>query len=189
MELDIVFCADIAEWKKWLRDHHATSEGIWLKFKRGSGEHGLNYEETVREAVCWGWIDSLIKNIDAEWYMRKFTPRKETSKWSQSNKSRVERMIQAGRMQPKGMQLVKAAKKNGMWDKDNRPVIPIDVPEELRQSFAEHPEAGEFFYSLSRSDQKPFIAWIGMAKKPETRKRHVEESIRVLLRKEKLGLR
>ncbi len=187
--MDIVFCADIAEWKKWLSDHHATSEGIWLKFKHGSGAPDLDYEQAVCEALCWGWIDSLIKNIDAEWYMRKFTPRKETSKWSQSNKRRVERMIHVGRMLPEGMQLVEAAQENGMWDKDNRPVIPTNVPEELSQAFNEHPEAGEFFYSLSRSDQKPFIAWIGMAKKPETRKQHVEESIRVLLRKEKLGLR
>ncbi len=189
MELDIVFCVDIIEWKSWLQDHHATSEGIWMKFKRGAGAQDLNYEEAVCEALCWGWIDSLIKNIDAGWYVRKFTPRKAASKWSPSNKRRVEEMIQAGRMQPEGMRLIEAAKKNGMWDKDDRPVIPTETPEELQQAFREHPEAGGFFFSLSRSDQKPFIAWIVMAKKPETRKRHLEESIKVLLRKEKLGLR
>ena len=189
LSLDIVFCADIVEWNSWLQDHHATSEGIWLKFKRGSGAHGLDYEEAVREALCWGWIDSLIKNIDAEWYMRKFTPRKETSKWSQSNKRRVECLIQEGRMKPEGMWLVETAKKTGRWGRDDRPIIPMEVPVALQQAFRVNPEAGEFFYALSRSDQKPFIAWIVMAKRPETRKRHVEESIRVLLRKEKLGLK
>ncbi len=83
------------DWRRWLVENHdKEKDGIWLVYhKRKKGEVSLHYEESVEEALCFGWIDSIIKRIDDEKYCRKFTPRKDDSKWSKLNMKRVEKMI------------------------------------------------------------------------------------------------
>jgi len=95
------------EWRSWLEEHHARTKEVWLVYYRAStGQSSLNYNDSVEEALCFGWIDSIIKKIDHEKYARKFTPRRAGSKWSASNKHRVLRMIEAGLMTPAGMDKV-----------------------------------------------------------------------------------
>ena len=92
------------EWRAWLAQHHANHKEIWLVYyKKTSGKVGITYEESVEEALCFGWIDGAIKGIDAETYAGRFTPRRPKSPWSESNRSRVARLMQEGRMTEAGL--------------------------------------------------------------------------------------
>jgi uncharacterized protein YdeI (YjbR/CyaY-like superfamily) len=180
-----------SQWRSWLAENHDKEKsGIWLVyFKRAAGKTSLEYEESVKEALCFGWIDSLIKRIDDETYCRKFTPRKNDSRWSESNMKRVEKIIKEGRMTEFGLAKIEAAKKSGMWGKDPRPVINLDIPSELSEALARNKKAKDFFEKLTPACQKHFIAWIVTAKREETKVKRLKESIILLAKGEKLGLK
>src|SRR5947208_16737603 len=91
-------------WRAWLETHHATAPEVWLIiYKKQTGQASIGYEEAVEEALCFGWIDSQARTLDAERYAQKFSPRKNGSNWSESNRRRVRRLIAAGRMTPAGL--------------------------------------------------------------------------------------
>jgi uncharacterized protein YdeI (YjbR/CyaY-like superfamily) len=93
-----------AEWREWLALHHAEKKEIWLVYyKKTSGKTGITYEESVEQALCFGWIDGAIKGIDAETYAGRFTPRRAKSPWSESNRVRVARLLRDGRMTEAGL--------------------------------------------------------------------------------------
>jgi uncharacterized protein YdeI (YjbR/CyaY-like superfamily) len=95
------------EWRQWLAEHHGLKAEIWLVFyKKGSGKPSLPYEEAVEEAVCYGWIDSLVKSIDEERYARRFSPRRPGGEWSAYNMRRALKMLRAGKMAPAGEALL-----------------------------------------------------------------------------------
>src|SRR5688572_1281048 len=121
------------QWRRWLAENHdRVKDGVWLVFyKKETGRPSLEYEDSIEEALCFGWVDSIIKNIDAATYCRKFTPRKEASNWSNTNKSRVAKIIREGKMTEFGLAKVHAAKKSGRWDRQPPPVINLDLPREL----------------------------------------------------------
>src|SRR2546430_9877495 len=94
------------EWREWLAQHHREYKEIWLiYFKKTSGKAGISYEESVEEALCFGWIDGAFKGIDQETYAGRFTPRRAKSPWSASNRTRVARLLQEGRMTEAGLGL------------------------------------------------------------------------------------
>src|SRR6056297_2963044 len=104
------------EFRNWLEEHHDTAEELRVGYyKVDAGRSGIGYGESVEEALCFGWIDGLVKGIDDETYTRRFTPRSPDSKWSKANKERVEAMVEAGKITPAGMELVEAAKESGAW--------------------------------------------------------------------------
>ncbi len=85
------------KWRAWLRKHHASSEGVWLVYhKQHTGVKSVDYDDSVREALCFGWVDSLIKSLDGDTYARNFTPRRPGSKWSDSNRVRWKELAEAG---------------------------------------------------------------------------------------------
>jgi uncharacterized protein YdeI (YjbR/CyaY-like superfamily) len=105
-----------AEWRDWLAEHHATSDGVWLvSWKAATGRPRVPYEEAVEEALCVGWIDSLANTLDHERHLQLMTPRRPGSGWSRRNKERVERLTAAGLMRPAGLAAVAAAKADGSW--------------------------------------------------------------------------
>jgi len=178
------------QWRDWLSENHATEVGIWLVFyKKDTSKPTIAYEAAVEEALCFGWIDSIIKKIDAARYARKFTPRSEKSNWSPLNKKRANKMIKQGRMTEVGLAKIKAAKKSGLWDKDPRPEISVDVPPEFAKALARNKKAKESFDKLAPSYRKHYIGWITVAKRPETKKRRIAESIALLEKGQKLGLK
>ncbi|HDS06500.1 MAG TPA: hypothetical protein ENO05_02635 [Bacteroides sp.] len=183
--------ASLEAWRVWLRENRDTSEGVWLVFrKKGTGPIPFTYDEALDEALCQGWVDSLIKAIDDREYMRKFTPRKETSNWSEVNKKKAGKLIAQGRMTPRGMALVEAAKKNGMWDrKAERPAISEEIPAALLEAIRESPAAREHYDEIPRSQQRQFHIWINSARREETVQKRVQETIRLLERGEGPGLR
>ncbi|MGP8234412.1 MAG: YdeI/OmpD-associated family protein [Limisphaerales bacterium] len=172
------------------KNHDKEESGVWLVFcKRQTGKRSVEYEEAVEEALCFGWIDSLVKRIDDEQYCRKFTPRKSGSGWSNSNKERAEKIIKEGRMTEFGLAKIKAAKKLGTWEKNPRPEIKMEMPPELSDALARNRRAGEFFEKLAPTYQKHFMAWIASAKRAETKAARLQESMILLARGEKLGLK
>ena len=106
------------DWRAWLEQNHATEKEVWLLYyKKHTGKPTIPYDDAVEEALCFGWIDSLVKRIDDEKYTQKFTPRKNRSVWSESNKKRAKRTIKLGRMTGAGLHKIRAAKKSGEWYK------------------------------------------------------------------------
>ena len=175
-------------WRSWLSENHEKESEIWLIFyKKETGKPSIPYEEAVEEALCFGWIDSIIKKIDEQRYARKFTPRKDNSYWSPSNKRRVKKLLSENRMTPVGLKKIEYAKKSGLWDqKQPRPDFSTGIPEDLKQALDKNSSALQHFNTLVPSQQKPFIIWITTAKRPETRKKRIEESISILEKGEKL---
>ena len=184
-----LYCKTLQEWRFWLKENHGRAPEIWLIFyRKETGRLSVSYSDALDEALCYGWVDSLIKKIDEEKYARKFTPRKPESKWSDINKEKAQKLIAAKRMTRWGMSKIDAARENGMWNKPARTEISFEIPEELRAALRSEPEAKAFFNILAPSNKKRYIAWIVTAKRPETRANRIEKSIKLLKEKQNLGL-
>ncbi len=178
------------EWREWLANNNDKETEIWLIFfKKDTGKPSMEYESSVEEALCFGWIDSIIKKIDESKYARKFTPRKDNSNWSEANKKRVERLINNQRMTDIGLVKIETAKQNGQWDKPDRPDISFDIPEEFKKALDKNNEAKEYFEQLALTYRKQFIGWIVVTKRPETKEKRINESIKLLAKGQKLGLK
>ena len=185
-----LYVTDREQWRKWLSKNHATEAGIWLVFyKKETSRPSIEYEAAVEEALCFGWIDSIIKKIDAAKYARKFTPRSNKSKWSQLNKKRANKMIKQGRMTKVGLAKIKSAKKSGLWAKDPRPEISLDIPSEFAKALTHNKKAKENFDKLAASYRRHYIGWIAVAKRQETKRRRIDESIALLEKGKRLGLK
>ncbi len=103
---------DRKAWRQWLQQYHAKEHGVWLiYYKKNSGKSRISYDDAVEEALCFGWIDSLMNPIDQDKYKQKFTPRKAKSVWSALNKKRVEHLIVQNLMAPAGLAILILAKK------------------------------------------------------------------------------
>jgi len=188
--LNSLYFKTTKEWRAWLGENHDKEAELWLIFyKKETGKPTLEYEAAVEEALCFGWVDSIIKKIDEQQFARKFTPRKDDSKWSPLNKSRVERLIKSGRMTKIGLAKIETAKANGMWDQPDRPEISFDLPEDFQLALEENQQAGIFFKQLAPSYKKQYIGWIQVAKRAETRAKRIKESIELLAKGEKLGMK
>ena len=180
--------SDGKAWRDWLKENHQKEDVAWLVFRKKG--LGFGYQEALDEALCMGWVDSLLKTIDEKEYMRKFTPRKSTSTWSENNKKRVEGLILQGRMMPPGMKAIEVARENGMWDKGVKPPYVDDsFPGALLSAFQGNPKARDHYFGMMLSAQKQYNIWINMAKRAETVRKRVDESVRLLEKGEELGLK
>lgn len=109
------YAADRDEWRRWLADHHQTEREVWLIFyRKDSGKTGVGYEEAVEEALCFGWIDSLMQKIDDHRRAQRFSPRKLKSNWSESNIQRVQQLIRDGKMAEAGLATLPEALRKGV---------------------------------------------------------------------------
>ena len=178
------------EWRLWLKENHDTKKEVWiLHYKKRTGKTSIPYDEAVGEALCFGWIDSIIKRIDDEKFVRKFTPRKHRSNWSELNKKRARKMIEKGRMTEAGIKKIVEAKKNGEWFKTTPKRKELIIPSYIKEELAMNKKAQEFFNSLAKSYKRNVIMWITSAKKEETRKKRLTEAITLLTQNKKLGMK
>jgi uncharacterized protein YdeI (YjbR/CyaY-like superfamily) len=152
-------------------------------YKAHTGVQSIPYEDTVREALCFGWIDSLIKRLDGDRYALKVTPRQPTSKWSDKNRKRWAELKGAGLLTPAGLAAAPTSKTYAP-----RPAIPA-LPAYIAEALKANPKAWEFFRQLAPTYRRQFVGWIHMAKRPETRERRIRESIALLAAGKKLGLK
>ena len=143
----------------------------------------MTYEHLVREALCFGWIDSLIKRLDENRYAIKVTPRQPTSKWSDLNRKRWKELQAAGLLAAPGLAAAPTANCYAA-----RPKIP-ELPAYIVTAFKTNSNAWKFFRALAASQRRDFVVWIHTAKRPETRERRIRESIELLSAEKKLGLK
>jgi uncharacterized protein YdeI (YjbR/CyaY-like superfamily) len=182
--------SDRAAWRAWLEAHHATQGELWLVyFKPGSGVASIDYEASVEEALCFGWIDSLIKKIDEQRYARKFTPRTNPEKWSESNRRRVRKLAAEGKMTPAGLAVVNFPLE-APQDEVPLPSRPVYVfSPEILAVFQGDAAAWAFFSRLAPSERRNVTGWIMSAKKDETRRRRLAEAMAVFAQGKRLGLK
>lgn len=172
------------QWRAWLAKHHASSPGIWLVFyKRHTGVKSILYEDAVREALCFGWIDSLIKRLDDHRYAIKVTPRQPTSRWSAINRRRWTELKATGLLAPAGLA---APPTENTYEP--KPTIP-ELPTYIAKAIKANPKVWKFFRGLARTERRQFVVWIHIAKRPETRERRLRESIDLLAAGKRLGLK
>ena len=167
-------------WRQWLDRHHSSSPGVWLVFaKKHTGLASLSYEDAVEEALCFGWIDSVMKSIDDRFHMQKFTPRKAKSVWSGPNRARAARLLELGLMTPAGLAAVGLAKKTGTWNANSH-VEALTVPPELQRALDADPEAKKNWPAYSPSARKSFLHLLNNAKRPETRAKRIHEIVTIV---------
>ena len=158
----------VEEWSAWLREHHGRHQGVWLVSRRTHAQRAFSYEESVLEALRFGWVDSTVKPVDADHTMMWFAPRRKGSVWTRINKGRVARLEQAGLMEPAGTAAVSLAKETGTWTLMDQ-VEDLVVPDDLSEAFEHHPGARQHWESWSPSARKAILGWIVLAKRAETR--------------------
>jgi uncharacterized protein YdeI (YjbR/CyaY-like superfamily) len=174
-----IYAANRAEWRAWLEDHHQMLTGVWLVyFNKGSGKPRVSYDDAVEEALCFGWIDSVVRKIDDDSYQQLFTPRKKSSNWSRLNKTRIAQLTEQGLMREAGMQMVEIAKQSGKWDALND-VEDLIIPTDLQELFDQNPDAMRHWDAFSRSSKRAILEWILNAKRPETRMKRITETVRL----------
>src|SRR5918912_1450241 len=169
-ELPTIPFASRDAWEAWLEEHHAASDGLWLKIaKKGSGVETVSYAEALEVALCYGWIDGQKDKFDGDYWLQRFTPRKPRSKWSKINRGKAEQLITQGRMQPAGLREVEQAKADGRWD-----------------AAYDGQRAAEFFASLDSANRYAILYRLQEAKKPETRARRLERYVAMLNEQQKI---
>ncbi|WP_041139148.1 YdeI/OmpD-associated family protein [Beduini massiliensis] len=145
------------EFREWLTEHCLTSEGVWLLFEKGKNTQTLKASEALEEALCFGWIDGVMKRIDDASYMKYFALRRKGSKWSQKNKALAEKLEASGRMTDLGKAKMEEAKKNGQWEKASKPsAITEEQIAIVADLLKENEQAYTNFRAMSPSVQKTY---------------------------------
>jgi uncharacterized protein YdeI (YjbR/CyaY-like superfamily) len=180
-------------WRAWLTENHDAKKEVWLiYYRKHTGKPSISYEDSVEEALCFGWVDSIIKKLEDEKFARKFTPRKSRSRWSEANRKRVEKMIREKKMTEAGLIRIKEAKATGEWFNSNagaRHRKELVVPSYLQYALAANKKALDNFNKLAESYKRNFVLWIDNAKMKETRKKRITEAMRLLEQNQKLGMK
>lgn len=183
------FVAQTADqWRRWLDKHHDSESEVWLIFhKLHTGMESIAYLDALDEALCFGWVDSLVKRLDESRYARKFTPRKADSRWSTINRKRYAALKAAGRLKPGGIS--RAPTDRGYDPRPPRFKMPATLPRYIQAALRKHPAAWRYFEGLAPSHRRQYVGWIESAKREDTKARRLQEAIRLLAAEEPLGLK
>jgi uncharacterized protein YdeI (YjbR/CyaY-like superfamily) len=167
-------------WRRWLTSNSERKDGLWIVYRKKTGSlDGPVYDDLVEEALCFGWIDSRLRRVDDERVMQWFSPRRSGGLWSAVNKARIARLTASGRMTERGQAAIDEAKADGSWSQLDD-VDALIVPRDLRTALQSVPDAETAFDALSNSAKKQHLWWIHSAKRPTTRAKRIEETIRSL---------
>ena len=195
-ELERIYLNSRESFRSWLEKNHNKSFGIWMIFyKKRKDIECIKYNEALEEALCFGWIDSIIKKVDDDQYMRKFTPRTNISKWSDLNKKIVLSLMKQGKMTKAGLEKIDIYIKTGRVEWENKGIEKVKeekefhVPDFILKAFAENEPALTNFNILARTYKRHYVLWIINAKREETILNRLKESIELLKENKKLGLK
>jgi uncharacterized protein YdeI (YjbR/CyaY-like superfamily) len=179
--------ASAAAWAEWLEENHALESGIWLRIaKRESGAAGVGYDDALRVALCFGWIDGQKARGGSGYWLQRFTPRSARSRWSKINRARAEELAGAGEMRPAGLREVERARADGRWDAAYDGSRTAAVPADLQAALDAEPAAKAFFATLDRANRYAVLYRVQDAKRPQTRARRIETFVAMLAAGEKL---
>lgn len=194
-ELENIYFRNKEEFRNWLEENHDTNPGIWVIFyKKHINIDCIKYNELLEEVLCFGWIDSLIKKIDDDKYARKITPRTNTQKWSELNKKKVIELIKEGKMTQAGLHKIDNYLKTGKVDwpvnkSGKKELKENDIPDFIIEELAKNEPALINFNKLATTYKRHYILWITNARKEETIRSRLKESIGLLKENKKLGLK
>ena len=169
-----------AHWANWLETNHATSTGVWLILAKKSTSMGLDYQQILETAICYGWIDAMRKSATGKTYLQRFTPRGKRSIWSKINRAKATALIEGGRMQPRGLAEVERAKRDGRWDRAYDAQGAAEVPEDLAAALKKNKKARAFFETLDSRNRYAVLFRLQTAKKPETRAKRLATFVEML---------
>lgn len=179
--IEVMVCEDVGAWESWLAANHANSSGVWLKIaKKHSGRSTVTIGEALDVALCYGWIDSIRRSYDDDYYLQRYGPRRPRSLWSKVNVGRVEALIAAGRMRPAGLAQVEAAKADGRWAAAYGPQRDATVPPDLAAALSANEKAKAFFDTLGKTDRYQVILRVITARTPERRAVVLDDTITTL---------
>jgi uncharacterized protein YdeI (YjbR/CyaY-like superfamily) len=169
-----------ADWRAWLDAHHETEPEAWLVYwKKGTGRESIAWADAVEVALAFGWIDGLVRTIDDERYMQRFTPRRAKSKWSKVNKEIALRLIASGEMRPMGLAAVEAAKASGEWDRAYTVQKRLPAPDDLKAAIKSSPDAKRQRDRLSGTRWDNWVLWLE-GTEGRTRTRRINAIVRAL---------
>lgn len=178
----------VVQWRDWLSEHHASESEVWLVFyKQHTGVVSIDYKDALDEALCFGWVDSLIKRLDDQRFARKFTPRRSDSRWSDVNRKRYAELRAAGRLKPPGVERPPTGR--GSAPRPPRFQMPATLPPYIEAALKRHSAARRYFETLTPAQRRPYLAWIESAKREETKERRLKEVLRLLASGKELGLK
>jgi uncharacterized protein YdeI (YjbR/CyaY-like superfamily) len=188
MALKTVLVRTLDQWRDWLGEHHASAPEVWLIFhKRHTGVESIEYADARDEALCFGWVDSLVKRLDDRRYALKFTPRRADSRWSAVNRQRYAELKAEGRLKPPG--IARPPTDRGYSPRPARRELPSTLPAYIQAALKRNAAARRHFESLPQEQRRRYFAWIESARRDETKRRRLKEAIRLLARGQVLGLK
>ena len=170
------------QWRSWLEENHATATEAWLViYKVKYHSQGLNLNAAVEEALCFGWIDGLLRRIDGKRFVLRFTPRKRNSIWSISNIHRVEKLVAEGKMRNSGLVKIAEAKENGQWEAAIRREQVDVIPRGLEDALRRKEGALSAYQALPDSHKKRYIYWLQSAKRESTKVKRINKIVEEVL--------
>lgn len=179
VEKPILYFKQHTEWRLWLEENHTTSKGLFLVFyKVENEEESMRWEEAVKVALCFGWIDSTVKSLGNGKRKQAFTPRNEKSVWSALNKRYIKELVKDNLMHQAGLDKINIGKQNGSWtalDSVEKGLIPKD----LQFQFDKNPKAFINYQSFAPSYRKSYLYWLNQAKRETTREKRIFEIIKL----------
>lgn len=168
-----LLCKDRTAWREWLAENGGVSEGVWLVFGKTDDLQTVTAAEALSEALCFGWIDGQIKRIDDTRYIKKFTPRRKGSKWSEKNRKSAAALSKAGRMTEAGYAAIERAKADGTWDAPKPPPVTDEQVAVLTKALTGHEPARTNFIKMAPSARRAYAGFYLDAKKEDTRARRL----------------
>ena len=176
--IELYFKTD-TEWRDWLHDNHSTSKGVYIiLYKIETKTPSMRWEEAVKVALCYGWIDSTVKSLGNGKRRQRFSPRNQKSIWSALNKRHIKELTINSLMHESGFKIITTGKQNGSWtalDDVEKGII----PEILQLAFNKNPTAFNNYNNFAPSYKKGYLYWVNQAKREETKQKRIAEIIKL----------
>ena len=183
-----LYAPDRKRWRSWLSKNHKTAQDIWLiYFKKESGKKRIPYNDAVEEALCYGWIDSIVKPRDAESWVQRFTPRRKGSPLSELNKERVRRLIKAKKMTRYGLESIRHHMERKLSGKTA--LKEFTLPKDILRVLKSDPVVWRNFQGFSVSYKRIRIGWIdGVRRRPDVFQQRLRYFIKMTAQNKKFGM-
>jgi uncharacterized protein YdeI (YjbR/CyaY-like superfamily) len=187
---ETLYMTDRNEWRSWLESHYTSAKEIWLiYYNKKSGKPRIPYNDAVEEALCFGWIDSIVKKYDEERAAQRFSPRRKNSQLSELNKERIRRLIEAGKMTPAGLESIKHHLENSHEVKENFLTGDFSIPKDILSKLKANKTAWRNFQKFPEHYKRIRIGWIdGSRNRPDVFETRLQYFIRMTAKNKMFGM-
>ena len=184
------YAPDRKAWRAWLKTHHKSAQEIWLiYYKKGSRRPRIAYSDAVEEALCFGWIDSIVKAIDEKKYVQRFTPRNPRSQWSEMNRERMRRLIEAGLMTPAGLAVFDRKHSNLKSRTSNSTRMRVVVPADIKAALMKEKQTWNNFQAFPESYKCIRVWWIdAVRKRPAAFRQRLRYFLKMTAQNKRFGM-